>query len=53
MQRLIYLITAAALAVPSTAAAQSGTIAFHQKSFDDSSSDLWLARADGTSVPCS
>ena len=48
MQRLIYLITAAALAVPSTAAAQSGTIAFHQKSFDDSSSDLWLARADGT-----
>jgi len=49
MRRLIYLIAAAALAVPSTAAAQSGTIAFHQRAFDDSSSDLWLAAADGTS----
>ena len=49
MRRLVYLIAVAALAVPSTAAAQSGTIAFHQKTFDDSSSDLWLATADGTS----
>jgi Tol biopolymer transport system component len=49
MRKLLYLIAAAALAVPSTAAAQSGTIAFHQKTFDDSSSDLWLATADGTS----
>ena len=49
MRRLIYLIAAAALAVPSTAAAQSGTIAFHQRAFDNSSSDLWLAAADGTS----
>jgi TolB protein len=48
MRRLIYLIATAALAVPSTAAAQSGTIAFHQKAFDDSSSDLWLAAADGS-----
>jgi Tol biopolymer transport system component len=48
MRRLVYLLTAAALAVPSTATAQSGTIAFHQKTFDDSSSDLWLAAADGS-----
>jgi Tol biopolymer transport system component len=48
MRKLLYLIAAAALALPSTAAAQSGTIAFHQKAFDDSSSDLWLAAADGT-----
>jgi Tol biopolymer transport system component len=49
MRRLIYLIAAVALAVPSTAAAQSGTIAFHQHAFDNSSSDLWLAAADGSS----
>jgi len=48
MRRLIYLIAAAALAVPSTAAAQSGTIAFEQRAFDHSSSDLWLAAADGS-----
>ena len=49
MRRLIYLIAAAALAVPSTAAAQSGTIAFHQRTFDNVNSDLWLAAADGSS----
>jgi Tol biopolymer transport system component len=49
MRRLIFLVAVVALAVPSTAAAQSGTIAFHQKTFDDSSSDLWLASADGAS----
>jgi len=49
MRRLVYLLTAAALAVPSTAAAQSGTIAFHQRTFDNSNSDLWLAGADGGS----
>ena len=49
MRRLIYLILAAALALPSTAAAQSGTIAFEQRAFDNSSSDLWLAAADGSS----
>jgi Tol biopolymer transport system component len=49
MRRLIYLILAAALALPSTAAAQSGTIAFEQRAFDHSSSDLWLAAADGSS----
>jgi Tol biopolymer transport system component len=49
MRRLIYLLAVAALAAPSTAAAQSGTIAFEQHTFDDSSFDLWLAKADGTS----
>ena len=49
MRRLIYLIAVAVFAVPSTAAAQSGTIAFHQHAFDDSSSDVWLAAADGSS----
>jgi len=48
MRRLIYLIAVVALAVPSTAAAQSGTIAFEQRAFDHSSSDLWLAAADGS-----
>lgn len=48
MRRLTYLIAVVALAMPSTAAAQSGTIAFHQKAFDDTSSDLWLAAADGS-----
>jgi Tol biopolymer transport system component len=49
MRRLVLVFTAAALALPSVAAAAGGTIAFHQKTFDDSSSDLWLATADGTS----
>ena len=49
MRTLVYLIAVAALAVPSTAAAQSGTIAFHQHTFDNANSDLWLATADGTS----
>ena len=49
MRRLVYLIAVAALAAPSTAAAQSGTIAFHQHPFDNSSTDIWLAAADGTS----
>ena len=42
------IVAAAALAVPWTAAGASGTIAFHQKAFDDSSSDIWAAAADGT-----
>ena len=50
MRRLLYLIAAVALVVPCSAAAQSGTIAFDQRGFDnDSTSDLWLAAADGTS----
>ena len=44
---LAILFIVVAMAVPSTAAAASGTIAFHQKTFDDSSSDIWLAAADG------
>ena len=43
---LAALVVAAAL--PSSALAADGTIAFHQKTFDDSSSDLWLAAADGS-----
>ena len=38
-----------AAAVPATASAAGGTIAFEQHGFDGSGSDLWLARADGTS----
>jgi Tol biopolymer transport system component len=48
MPKLAYLIAAAVLAVPSAAAAADGTIAFHEKAFDDSSSELWLAAADGS-----
>ena len=51
MRRLTFLIAVALLAVPSTAAAQSGTIAFEQRAFDHSSSDLWLAAADGSTGP--
>jgi Tol biopolymer transport system component len=43
---LAALVVAAAL--PSSAFAADGTIAFHQHAFDDSSSDVWLAAADGT-----
>lgn len=40
----------AAVILPAQAgAAPAGTIAFHQKTFDDSDSQIYLARADGTS----
>jgi Tol biopolymer transport system component len=45
--RLAALVVAAV--VPSSAFAADGTIAFEQHGFDGSGSDLWLARADGTS----
>ena len=39
----------AVVALPSSAAAAGGgTIAFHQKSFEDDSSDIWAAAADGS-----
>jgi Tol biopolymer transport system component len=39
-----------AVVLPASAgAAPSGTIAFHQKTFDDTQSQVYLARADGTS----
>jgi Tol biopolymer transport system component len=44
---LAALLVAAAL--PLSASAADGTIAFEQRAFDESSSDLWLASADGTS----
>jgi Tol biopolymer transport system component len=45
----IAILLVGALALPTTAAAESGTIAFEQRAFDESSSDLWLASADGAS----
>jgi Tol biopolymer transport system component len=50
MRRIPLLLAAliVAAALPSSASAAGGTIAFHQKTFDDSSSDLWLAAADGS-----
>ena len=48
MRRLLMAFLVLAAALPAQAAAAEGTIAFHQKTFDDSSSDLWLAAADGT-----
>lgn len=42
----------AAVVLPAQAgAAPSGTVAFHQKTFDDSDSQISVARADGTSGP--
>lgn len=49
MRRLLMAFLALAAVVPAQATAAGGTIAFHQKTFDDSSSDLWLAAADGSS----
>ena len=45
---LLLAVVLVAAALPSSAQAADGTIAFHQKTFDDSSSDLWLAAADGS-----
>ena len=48
MRRLLMAFLVLAAVLPAQAAAAEGTIAFHQRAFDDSSSDLWLAAADGT-----
>jgi TolB protein len=41
-----------AIVVPAHAGASvPGTVAFHQKTFDDTASQVYLARADGTSGP--
>ena len=42
------ILAAGVLSSTAVAATSIGTIAFHQKSFDDTSSDLWAAAADGT-----
>jgi hypothetical protein len=48
MRKLLATCIVLVATLPSQAAAADGTIAFHQKTFDDSSSDLWLAAADGS-----
>ena len=48
MRRLLMAFLVVAAVLPAQASAAGGTIAFHQKAFDDSSSDLWLAAADGS-----
>ncbi len=52
MRRLGFLIAVAALAVPSTAAAQSGTIAFHQKTFDDRARTCGSPPPTARAAPC-
>ena len=49
MRRALVVFAVMAAALPAQAAAAGGTIAFEQHRFDGFGSDLWLAKADGTS----